>query len=84
MTAEGSQSQQEKADEFHMMVGYCIAEWADVDNALFNIFQLCVGRREPSAIIYYRMTGLEQRICSFSWNRDPATGLIFIQSGPLG
>ena len=22
--------------------------------------------------------------CSFSWNRDPATGLIFIQSGPLG
>ena len=21
--------------------------------------------------------------CSFSWNRDPATGLIFIQSGPL-
>jgi hypothetical protein len=22
--------------------------------------------------------------CSFSWNRDPATGLIFIQSGPPG
>jgi branched-chain amino acid transport system substrate-binding protein len=22
--------------------------------------------------------------CSFSWNRDPATGLIFVQSGPLG
>jgi uncharacterized protein len=22
--------------------------------------------------------------CSFSWNRDPATGLIFIQSGPQG
>ena len=20
--------------------------------------------------------------CHFSWNRDPATGLIFIQSGP--
>ena len=23
-------------------------------------------------------------VCSFSWNRDPATGLIFFQSGPLG
>ncbi|MBM3600501.1 MAG: hypothetical protein FJX35_20055 [Alphaproteobacteria bacterium] len=22
--------------------------------------------------------------CSFSWNRDPATGLICIESGPLG
>src|ERR1700685_4657373 len=51
MTESPPQTMQEQADEFHMMMGYCIAEWASVDDELFNIFQLCVGRKEPSAII---------------------------------
>ena len=31
---------QREADEFHMMLGYCIAAWADVDDLLFRIFRV--------------------------------------------
>jgi hypothetical protein len=44
-----------------MMVGYCIAAWADVDEQLFRIFQDCVGPLEQSAIIYYKTPGLDAR-----------------------
>jgi hypothetical protein len=47
--------------EFHMLVGYCIAEWATVDDELFRIFRDCVGPYEQCAIIYYRMPGLDMR-----------------------
>jgi hypothetical protein len=53
---------QNEADNFHMMVGYCIAEWAKVDDELFQIFRDCVGPTEQSAIIYYRMPGLSVRL----------------------
>jgi hypothetical protein len=53
---------QSLSDEFHMMMGYCIAEWAAVDQELFKIFHLCVGRLTPSAIVYYRMSGLNPRM----------------------
>jgi hypothetical protein len=48
-------------DEFHMMIGYCIVAWSEVDNELFNIFHECVGTRTHSAIIYYRTPGLDIR-----------------------
>jgi hypothetical protein len=47
--------------KFHMMVGYCIATWADVDDGLFRIFRHCVGPIQQSAIIYYKTPGLEAR-----------------------
>jgi hypothetical protein len=53
---------QEWADEFHMMMGYCIAEWATVDEELFLIFRDCLGPYEQSAIIYFRTPGLNVRL----------------------
>ena len=39
----------------------------------------------PYVVWKNHVSGKEERIdCHFSWNRDPATGLIFIQSGPRG
>lgn len=61
MTGPESKTQQELADEFHMMVGYCIAKWARVDDELFQIFRDCIGPYEQSAIIYYRTPGLDLR-----------------------
>jgi hypothetical protein len=48
-------------DEFYMMIGQCIAEWAGVDDELFNIFQDGVGPREQCAIIYFRIQSLFTR-----------------------
>ena len=50
------------ADDFHMMIGYCVAEWAKVDDELFRIFRDCVGPYEQSAIIYYRTPTLNARL----------------------
>lgn len=55
-------SWQELGDEFHLMIGTCIAAWAEVDNELFRIFRDCVGPYEQCAIIYYRMPGLDVRL----------------------
>jgi hypothetical protein len=49
-------------DEFHMIMGYCIAAWSRVDAELFRIFQSCLGPIDQSAIIYYRMPGLDIRL----------------------
>jgi hypothetical protein len=48
-------------DEFHRAMGYCVAEWANVDENLFLIFRDCVGPYDQSAILYYRLPGLEVR-----------------------
>ena len=53
---------QKAADDFHMMIGYCIAEWAKVDDELFRIFRDGVGPYEQSAIIYYRTPTLNARL----------------------
>jgi hypothetical protein len=53
---------QKAANNFHMMIGYCIADWAKVDDELFRIFRDCVGPYEQSAIIYYRTPGLNVRL----------------------
>ena len=62
MTEGQSKTWQELGDEFHMVVGYCIAEWASVDDELFRIFRHCIGPYEQSAIIYYKTPGLEPRL----------------------
>jgi hypothetical protein len=60
--APETDSQMQKAgDEFHMMMGYCISQWAHIDELLFQIFQSCVGPIKQCAIIYYRQPGIEIR-----------------------
>jgi hypothetical protein len=61
MSEEKPKPGQQESDEFHMMLGYCIAAWADVDDLLFRIFRDCVGPTLQCAIIYYKTPGLEAR-----------------------
>src|SRR5579862_2470278 len=58
----GTAEAQALSDEFHMVMGYCIAAWSRVDAELFRIFQDCLGPLDQSAIIYYRMPGLDVRL----------------------
>lgn len=53
---------QKDMDEFHMMIGYCVAAWADVDQHLFEIFSDAIGSRDQCAILYYRTPGLDVRL----------------------
>jgi hypothetical protein len=53
----------ETRNEFHMMIGYCIAEWAGIDDELFRIFQHCTGAKEKqAAVVFYRLPGLNVRL----------------------
>lgn len=53
----------EASNEFHMLIGYCIAEWASIDDQLFRIFRHCTGaKEEQAAIIYYKTPGLNVRL----------------------
>jgi hypothetical protein len=45
-----------------MHVGYCVAEWSNLDEWLFRIFQSCVGAPEQCSIVYYKIPGLEPRL----------------------
>jgi hypothetical protein len=49
-------------DEFHRVMGSCIAAWAQVDDQLFRIFRSCIGPYDQSAVIYYRTPGLDVRL----------------------
>jgi hypothetical protein len=53
---------QKSRDEFHMVMGYCIAAWAQVDDQLFRIFRDCIGPYDQSAVIFYRTPGLDTRL----------------------
>ena len=44
MATKAPESWGELGQQFYMMIGYCIAEWASVDDELFQIFKECVGR----------------------------------------
>jgi hypothetical protein len=58
-----SKTVQDLADEFHSLIGYCIAEWAKVDEELFRICWVCLGSyRERAALIYYRTPTLDARL----------------------
>ena len=54
-------SWQELGEEFHLMIGECVAGWAHVDDELFRIFHHCVGPLVQCSIIYYRTPGLDVR-----------------------
>jgi hypothetical protein len=54
---------QEVADEFHMMIGYCIAEWARVEDELFRVCHAVLRcPKEQAAIVYYRSPQLRTRL----------------------
>jgi hypothetical protein len=63
---------QELGDEFHMMVGYCIAVWAYVDDALLQVFRECLGPLDQSAAIYFKMPGLDARFSLTAVRRQTA------------
>jgi hypothetical protein len=63
MTKGVQKSWQELGDEFHMMVGYCIAEWANVEDLLFKICAQCLScSMERAAIIYFRTPNIDARL----------------------
>jgi hypothetical protein len=62
MPAEQDEHWRKLANEFHMMMGYCVAAWAQVDNELYRIFRDCVALHDHAAIIYYRTPGLNVRL----------------------
>jgi len=52
-----------RSDEFHMHVGYCIAEWAKVEEELFRICWQCLGSgARQAAVVYYRSPSLDTRL----------------------
>lgn len=59
----GAKTEQEFRNEFHMLMGYCIAEWATLEDALFKIFYgATLTGIEQAAIIYYKTPTLETRL----------------------
>jgi len=62
MTDEPSETWRRLSDEFHMVMGYSIAAWAQVENELFRIFADCMGLEDHSAVVYYRTPGLDVRL----------------------
>jgi hypothetical protein len=63
MVTVSTKSYDQTRNEFHMMIGYCVAEWAGIDDELFRIFQHCTGVKEKqAAILYYRTPGLDSRL----------------------
>jgi hypothetical protein len=54
---------QKAADDFHMMIGYCIAEWAKVGDELFRICHTALQcPKEQAAIVYYRTPTIRSRL----------------------
>lgn len=54
---------QEVANDFHMMIGYCIAEWAKVEDELFRVCHAALRcPKEQAATVYYRTPQLEARL----------------------
>jgi hypothetical protein len=63
MAAPPSRPGQERGDQFMTMVGNCITEWANVEEALFSICWLCLGcTKEKAAIVYYRTPYIDVRM----------------------
>jgi len=62
MTPTPPVSPREAGREFFEMLGRCISAWATVDDELFRIFRDCLGPYEQSAIIFYRLPGLDVRL----------------------
>jgi hypothetical protein len=61
MVDEDWERRGEIKNEFYALIGRCIAAWAQVDDSLFLVFRDCLGPYDQSAIIYYRLPGLDVR-----------------------
>jgi hypothetical protein len=63
MVDHARKTEQELADEFYMMAGQCISEWAATDDVLFllchRVLQCAV---EHAAIVYFRTPTLDARL----------------------
>jgi hypothetical protein len=63
MVGNGTKNPQELHDEFHLMAGQCISQWAFTDSILFLICQRVLGcSTEHAAIVYYRTPTLDARL----------------------
>jgi hypothetical protein len=56
-------SHNDLSDEFHMWLGYCIANWAKVEDLLFQVFWHALqSPLPPASIVYYRTPTLAARL----------------------
>jgi hypothetical protein len=63
MVEPQSKTLQEIGDEFHLMIGECITQWASVEEELFQICRTCLGcSLERAAIVYYRTPTIASRL----------------------
>jgi hypothetical protein len=54
---------QQIADEFLLMLGNCITQWASVEEELFEICLACLGcARGRAAIVYYKTPSIDARL----------------------
>jgi hypothetical protein len=61
--ADSPDSAEDHGAEFHMHMGYCIAEWAAVEEELFRICWQCLGSQvQQAAVVYYRSPSLDTRL----------------------
>ncbi len=62
MTIGQANHLKDAADQFHMMMGYCIAEWARVEDNLFAICHAALScPKQQAAVVYYRTPQLDAR-----------------------
>ncbi len=51
------------SDDFHMILGYCIAEWGQVETELFRLCWTALRcRMHQAAIVYYRTPTMDSRL----------------------
>jgi hypothetical protein len=63
MTQPPSAEWPELSDEFHKMIGYCIAEWSRLEDELFQICRQCLKcPEEQAAIVYHRTPSVGGRL----------------------
>jgi hypothetical protein len=63
MSKTPHQRLQEFGDEFSLMVGNCISQWAHVQDELFDICWRCLGcPKEKASIVYFRTPTIEARM----------------------
>jgi hypothetical protein len=54
---------QTAAEQFHMWMGYCIAEWAYIDDYFFSVCHAALEcPKQQAAIVYYKTPNFEARI----------------------
>jgi hypothetical protein len=63
MSDQSPERLQQLGDEFVLMIGNCITQWASVEDELFEVCLACLGCiRERAAIVYYRTPTIDTRL----------------------